>query len=422
MAKINLKWKSMLALGAGMLLCLFGQAPAQAQPKEVKVGVIAPISGPWARQGELMSKGAQLAIDHINGQGGIKALGGAKLRLMIFDTGDSVEKAKNAAQRMVSEEPDLVGATGCFLSSFTLAVTEVTERAELPFLTFSYSDVLINRGFKYIFKTSPTGGQLAESALPTILKIAQDVTGKKPATLGIVMDNTASPVSFTKQMREGGIAKLGLKLVVDQTFTPPLADATSLIQQVRSSRPDILLMLATSVPDDKIILEKLTEFGLGGGRIPVVANGTHIGVPELAKTVDHAVLEGVMSIVSNWGAKGQEKIIKEFQERTGQPWMTEEFHVVLWRHVDLQGGAGSRGRGRPQEGRAGHAGNGSQGRSGALLSRPPREVRREGTPGRRRASDLPVAEGRAGDGLSNRFRGSAVEMAEILIARRIAAP
>ena len=324
MAKINLKWKSMLALGAGMLLCLFGQAPAQAQPKEVKVGVIAPISGPWARQGELMSKGAQLAIDHINGQGGIKALGGAKLRLMIFDTGDSVEKAKNAAQRMVSEEPDLVGATGCFLSSFTLAVTEVTERAELPFLTFSYSDVLINRGFKYIFKTSPTGGQLAESALPTILKIAQDVTGKKPATLGIVMDNTASPVSFTKQMREGGIAKLGLKLVVDQTFTPPLADATSLIQQVRSSRPDILLMLATSVPDDKIILEKLTEFGLGGGRIPVVANGTHIGVPELAKTVDHAVLEGVMSIVSNWGAKGQEKIIKEFQERTGQPWMTED--------------------------------------------------------------------------------------------------
>jgi len=225
---------------------------------------------------------------------------------------------------MVSEEPDLVGATGSFLSSFTLAVTEVTERAELPFLTFSYSDLLINRGFKYIYKTSPTGGQLSESALPTILSIAQNATGKKPATLGIVMDNTAAPVSFTKPMREGGIQKLGLKLVVDQTFTPPLSDATALIQQVRSGRPDILLMLATSVPDDKIILEKLTEFGLGGGRVPVIANGTHIGVPELAKTVDHAVLEGVMSIVSNWGAKGQEKIIKEFQERTGQPWMTED--------------------------------------------------------------------------------------------------
>ena len=77
------------------------------------------------------------------------------------------------------------------------------------------------------------------------------------------MDNTASPVSFTKPMREGGIAKLGLKLVVDETFTPPLADATSLIQKVRSTRPDVLLLLATSVPDDKLVLEKLNEFGLG---------------------------------------------------------------------------------------------------------------------------------------------------------------
>ena len=57
-----------------------------------------------------MLKGAQLAVDHINEQGGIKALGGAKLKLLMFDAGDSVEKAKNAAQRMVSQEPDLVGA------------------------------------------------------------------------------------------------------------------------------------------------------------------------------------------------------------------------------------------------------------------------------------------------------------------------
>lgn len=316
--------KRLLAVMGGSLLAAAAGVPAFAQQKEIKVGVIAPMSGPWARQGELMVKGAQLAIDDINSQGGIKALGGAKLKLATFDTGDSVEKAKNAAQRMVSEEPDLIGATGCFLSSFTLAVTEVTERAELPFLTFSYSDLLTNRGFKYIFKTSPTGSQLAGSALPTILKIAQQATQKKPATIGIVMDNTASPVSFTKPMREGGADKLGVKISVDQTFTPPLSDATTLIQQVRSRRPDILLMLATSVPDDKLILEKLTEFGLGAGRVPVIGNGTHLGVPELATTVDHKILEGVMSIVSNWGAKGQERIINEFKRRTGQPWMTED--------------------------------------------------------------------------------------------------
>ena len=49
--------------------------------------------------------GAEMAIEHINAQGGIKALGGAKLKLVVIDCGDTTEKAKNAAQRMVAQEP-----------------------------------------------------------------------------------------------------------------------------------------------------------------------------------------------------------------------------------------------------------------------------------------------------------------------------
>src|SRR2546429_3689290 len=115
----------------------FSAPSVLAQGKEVKVGLIAPLSGPWARQGELMLKGAQMAIDDINNGGGITAMGGAKLRLITADAGDSIEKAKNAAQRFVASEPDMVGATGAWLSSFTLAVTEGTERAEMPLLILS---------------------------------------------------------------------------------------------------------------------------------------------------------------------------------------------------------------------------------------------------------------------------------------------
>ena len=74
--------------------------PAAAQnPKEVKVAVAVPTTGPWARNGELHVKGAQQAVEDINGQGGVKALGGAKLKLVVVDTGDSAEKAKNAVNR-----------------------------------------------------------------------------------------------------------------------------------------------------------------------------------------------------------------------------------------------------------------------------------------------------------------------------------
>jgi len=310
-----------LALAAGPLLAAAAPAAAQA---EVKVGLIAPMSGPWARQGDLMLKGANLAIDDINKAGGIKALGGAKLKLIIFDAGDSVEKAKNAAQRMVAQEPDLIGATGSWLSSFTLGVTEVTERAELPILTLSYSDQITARGFKFVFQTSPTGGSQANSTLPAIMKMAENATGKRPQTVGIIMDNTAAPMSFAKPMREGGIEKLGMKLVVDETFTPPLSDATPLIQKVRSSRPDFLLLLPTSIPDDKLCLEKMHEFGLGRGRVPVVSNGAHIAAPDMLKNLGKDLLEGVMTIVANWGSKGQEAIMKDFIAKTGEPWITQD--------------------------------------------------------------------------------------------------
>jgi branched-chain amino acid transport system substrate-binding protein len=81
--------------------------------------------------------GAHMAIDDINNAGGIKSMGGAKLKLIEYDTQDSAEKAKDSAQRMLAQEPNLVGGFGCGLSTFTLAVTEVTERAGLPWLTLS---------------------------------------------------------------------------------------------------------------------------------------------------------------------------------------------------------------------------------------------------------------------------------------------
>jgi branched-chain amino acid transport system substrate-binding protein len=311
-------------LSALALSALWCAGPAQAQPTEVKVAVAVPLSGAWARNGELHVKGAQMAVEDINAAGGVKALGGAKLRLIVADTGDSAEKAKNAAQLLLSKDADLAGGTGAFLSSFTLAITEVTERAQLPWLTLSYSDQITSRGYKYVFQTSPIASRQAEDALPVLLQISKQANVSMPKTVGIIMDNTASPVSFAKPMRAGGLDKLGLKLVVDEVFTPPLADATSMVQKVRNARPDLLLMLTTNVPDTKLVLEKLIEMGMGKGRLAVVANGSSMGSPELLNVVGKDLMEGVMVILANWGGKGNEKIVEQFKAKTKEPWMTQD--------------------------------------------------------------------------------------------------
>jgi len=319
-----MKLTTKLSAGIAALALAALPAMASAQTQEVKVAVIAPFSGPWARQGDLMLKGAQMAVDDINAAGGIKALGGVKMKLVVIDAGDNIEKAKNAAQRMVAQETEVIGCTGAWLSSFTLAVTEVTERAELPCLTLSYSDQITARGFHYIFQTSPTGDEQAKHALPTIIQLAQAATGRAPKNVAILQDNTAAAVSFAKPMREGGLAKAGMNVVVDETFTPPLSDATSLIQKVRSARPDMLFLINTAIPDDKLLVEKLNEFGLGRGRVPVVANGAHIAAPEVLAALGKEQVEGIMTVVGNWRITGEDALLAEYKKRTGEPWMTQE--------------------------------------------------------------------------------------------------
>ncbi len=333
---------ALIALAAALFA-----VPAAAQAP-VKIGLVVPLSGPWARQGQVMRVGAEMAVEHINAQGGIQALGGAPVQLVVVDTGDSVERAKNAAQRMVADHPDMAGATGSYLSSFTLAVSEVTERAALPLLTLSYSDLITSRGFRYMFQTSPTGVQQAEEALPILLDLAATANVDRPERIGIVMDSTAASVAFVKPIKEGGILdRLDLDLVVDQTFTPPLSNATPLIQRVRSGRPDVLLLLPTAVPDTKLLIEKMNEFGLGRGRLPTISNGGAMGDPDLARNMPSALLEGIMTVVANWHVQGLEELSAEYTERSGEPWLTQHplsayGHVWLLKEALEMAGAADR--------------------------------------------------------------------------------
>ncbi|NNM72941.1 ABC transporter substrate-binding protein [Enterovirga aerilata] len=320
-SRYDLTRRTLLGTAAASM-ALPGIVRAQ-NPTEVKVALLVPISGMYSRFGTVMRMGAEMALDHINAEGGVRSLGGAKLKLVVLDCGDTTEKAKNAAQRMVAQEPDIVAASGSYLSSFTLAVTEVTERAQLPVLTLSYSDLITARGFKYVFQTSATAASQAEQALPEILKLAETASGRKPQTVAIVTDNTGASVASVKPMREGLLQRLGLKLVVDETFTPPIADATPLIQKVRAARPDLFFFLPTVISDAKLVLEKMNEFGMGQGKVPTISFGIAIAMPDILNTVSADLLQGVLTCVGNWGVKGQEKLIAELKSRYNEPWMDQ---------------------------------------------------------------------------------------------------
>src|ERR1700748_172399 len=307
-----------VGLSSGLSTTVRAQAPA-----EVKVGLIVPLSGIYTRPGQVMRMGAEMGIEHINAKGGIKSMGGAKLKLVVIDCGDTTEKAKNAAQRMVAQQTDLVAATGAYLSSFTLAVTEVTERAQLPVLTLSYSDLITDRGFKFIFQTAATASRQSELGLPQLMKLAEAASGKRPKTVARIMDNTATSVATAKALKDKLSAQEDLQLVVDEVWRPPLSDPTPLIQKVRSARPDLLLFMPNAVSDAKLGLEKINEFGLGQGKIPTVSFSITIAEPDMLQSVTPEAVQGIMTIVANWGSKGHEDLIAELKAKYKEPWMTQ---------------------------------------------------------------------------------------------------
>jgi branched-chain amino acid transport system substrate-binding protein len=319
-----------LALVLAVLLAvpLVGAPPAVAA-EDVKIALVAPLSGRWARQGQLKKMGAEMAIDEINAQGGIKALGGAKIVLREADAGDSVEKAVSAAQRVLTREKISAGI-GSWLSSFTLGVTEVAERLQVPWLTLSYADSITERGFKYTFQTSPVSSAQAEQALDLVVDLAKK-SGQAIKKAAVVGDNTAATVFFFKPLREKLLKAKGIELVVDEVWTPPLADATSIVQKLRTTQPDIIFYGATNFPDSIQVLQKVKEFSV---KSHIQGVGAWLVTPEYVQTVGKELLDNIQTVVAAHPLKGQDELVKKFMQRTGEPFMTQD-PLCTYAHVWL---------------------------------------------------------------------------------------
>jgi len=307
---------------------LLGPPPARAVD-DVKIALVVPLSGRWARQGQLKKMGAEMAVDEINGQGGIKVLGGAKIVLREADAGDSVEKAVSAAQRVLTREKISAGI-GAWLSSFTLGVTEVAERLQVPWLSLSYADSITERGFRYTFQTSPVSSAQAEQALDLVVELGKKNNQpiKKAAVVG---DNTAATVFFFKPLREKLLQARGIELVVDEVWTPPLADATPIVQKLRAAQPDIVFYGATNFPDSIQVLQKVKEFGV---KTHIQGVGAWLVTPEYVKTVGKELLDNIQTVVAAHPVKGQEELVKRFMQRTGEPFMTQD-PLCTYAHVWL---------------------------------------------------------------------------------------
>jgi branched-chain amino acid transport system substrate-binding protein len=172
---------------------------------------------------------------------------------------------------------------------------------------------------KYIFQTVPKGSSYIGQLSPGIMELAEAATGRKPTTAVMIGDNTAATGNWAEVFRKETLPKAGVKIVVDEIYTPPLSDATPLIQKLRRIKPDVFILLTTTSVDSKLMLDKLNELGI---KIPVFVPANVMASSEVPSIIAPKILEGVMVAVNNWGT--DPAIVAEYKKRTGEPFMAQE--------------------------------------------------------------------------------------------------
>src|SRR5213076_943130 len=117
---------------------------------------------------------AQIAVDHVNGSGGIKSMGGAKLELMLGDTQTKPDVARTEAERLINAGAQIL--MGTFNSGDTAAIVPVAQQRRVPFLVdISAADPItanVARSVKegqqkvqYVYRNFPTGSGFGRSAV-----------------------------------------------------------------------------------------------------------------------------------------------------------------------------------------------------------------------------------------------------------------
>jgi branched-chain amino acid transport system substrate-binding protein len=325
------------ALAAALVLTSAGwlAVPAAALAAEpVRIGLIAPFSGPFADYGKQMEAGIKAWMaEHGD------TVAGRKIEIIIKDTtGPAPEVAKRLAQELVvRDKVDFLAGFG--LTPEALAVAPIAEQAKKPMIVMNaatssittksayiarFSMTLpqvsgpmatwaLNNGIKRVvtlvadygpgldaetaFKTNLLGGggQVIESIRvplknPEFAPFIQRIKDAKPQAVFIFVPAGEQGIAFMKGYRERGLAEAGIRVIAtgdltDDHVLPAMGDPTlGVITTFHYSA-------AHDSPENKAFLKSYAAANPNGGRANFMSVAAYDGM--------HAIYEVVRKLNGN---------------------------------------------------------------------------------------------------------------------------
>ena len=299
-----------MVMAVAMMLSMFAVCASAEEPVTITIGLMGPLTGPYAVYGNGAAYGAQIAVDELNAAGG-------KYQFVLYyedDQGDP-ELALNAYNTMMDKGMQVV--IGAVTSGACMAVAETACEERIFVLTPSASADLVPESGDQTFQICFTDSNQGVAS-------AQWIAENRPdATVGVIYNNAQDYSIGIYQAFKAAAAEKGVNLVAESAFSDDTAaDFSVQVAAMKDAGVDMVFLPIYYTPAIGIMTQaKSAEyapefFGVDGmdGVLAVPGLDTDLvqGVKMLTAFDATSTAPGVPEFVAAFSAKFDPAALNQF--------------------------------------------------------------------------------------------------------------
>lgn len=224
--------------------------------KTVVVAVQAPITGPWAFEGQMAVQSCKVAAELINQKGGI--LGGRMIEIQEFDDSGTPKDGALAAMKIVSNK-DIVAAVSTYGSPTVEASSNIFEKRKMINIAYGATFLgLSQKNRKFFFRTC---GRDDAQGIFFADFVPREFNTKR---IAMVHNNTTFAIGVAEETMKALKPKIDsgeVKVVFYDAVNPEDRDFTPILTKLRESKPDVFYYTG-HYPEGALIARQSVDIGL----------------------------------------------------------------------------------------------------------------------------------------------------------------
>jgi branched-chain amino acid transport system substrate-binding protein len=252
------KSKLWLSTVGACALSLAATVTSAAEP--LKIGLVLPMSGPFASYGKQIESGARLYLAQAGG-----TFSGRKVELIIKDdTGVAPEISKRAAQELVvKDKVDILAGFGLTPSAF--AVAPLATEAKKPMIVMNAATSAITTKSEYILRVSHT---LPQVTAPIATWAAKNKIQKVFTLVADFGPGHDAETQFKKTFTAAG------GQIVGEVRTPVKnPDFAPFLQKIKDAKPEAVFLFVPPGEQTVAFMKGFVERDLAKAGIRIIATG-----------------------------------------------------------------------------------------------------------------------------------------------------